>query len=329
MRRACSLPPTCRPSTDRASHDPRRRVSVTVGSPAGLLYVDKPVGLSSHDVVAIVRRAARSKRVGHAGTLDPFATGLLVIAIGPCTRLLPYVVGEPKVYETTIRFGAETDTDDRTGQTTRQVAPPPSAWLADPESVERRAAEATLTGHIAQVPPAFSAKHVEGQRAYDLARQGREVTLPPVSVQVHRWDWLAATADSLSVRITCGGGTYIRALARDLGRLLGSAAHCEALRRVASGPAHVSDAIALDALLPGAIADGTVALRAPLAALGDVAHQPLDDEQRAHLRHGRALRATVPGLRAALIEDEQVVAIAERTADDRWQPRVVLIGAAS
>lgn len=293
---------------------------------AGLLYVDKPAGISSHDVVAVVRRAARSRRVGHAGTLDPFATGLLVLAVGPCTRLLPYIVGEPKVYEAVIQFGHETDTDDATGTVTRTGDVPSAATLHDPRDHVRCAAEAGLTGHIAQIPPAFSAKHVDGQRAYDLARKGREVQLDPVEVHVHAWEWLGAGDNWLRTRITCGGGTYIRALARDLGRALGTAAHCRELRRVASGPAQVTNAVSLERLTPGAILDGTVPLIPPLAALGDVAHQPLDDEQLADLRHGRPVRATIDGDRAALLVGGEVVAMAVRSANGRWQPRVVMLG---
>ncbi len=293
---------------------------------AGLLYVDKPAGRSSHDIVGIVRRAARSRRVGHAGTLDPFATGLLVVAVGQATRLLPYVVGEPKVYEATIRFGTETDTDDATGTVTREAAAPAIDVLADAHHPVRLAAEARLTGLVAQVPPAFSAKHVDGQRAYDLARKGRDVVLPPVTVRVDAWQWLGAENHDLHVRITCGGGTYIRSLARDLGRALGSAAHCHALRRVASGPAHVKDSVTIEQLAPGAIAEGTVPLRSPLPSLGDVAHECLDDEQLRDLRHGRPVRASHEGERAALLRGAEVVAMAERTANGRWQPRVVLLG---
>jgi tRNA pseudouridine55 synthase len=293
---------------------------------SGLLYVDKPAGLSSHDVVAIVRRAARTRRVGHAGTLDPFATGLLVMAVGPSTRLLPYIVGEPKVYVTRIRFGVETDTDDSTGAPTRSAPCPPDRVLFDPRHPVRLAAEQELSGHIAQVPPAYSAKHVAGRRAYELARQGDTVTLAPVPVHVHEWHWCDAAPGELVTRITCGGGTYIRALARDLGRALGSAAHCATLRRIASGPVRVDHAVRVDALEPGSIAEGRVPLQAPLGALGDVARQPLDDAQLADLRHGRRVRATVAGDRAALLLADEVVSIADRVEPDRWQPRLVLLG---
>ncbi len=293
---------------------------------SGLLYVDKPAGITSHDVVGVVRRAVRSKRVGHAGTLDPFATGLLVVAVNAATRLLPYVLGEPKVYEAVIRFGYETNTDDGTGEATRQASPPSAELLADAAASPLRDAIALLTGHLAQIPPAFSAKHVNGERAYAMARRGEVVDLPSVDVHVMRWEWLGSSLDSLTVRITCGGGTYIRALARDLGRALGSAAHCESLRRIASGGAHVSDAEPLERLAPGSVVDGRVRLRSPLSVLGHIAHQPLDEAGVAALRFGRQVVATVAGERSALLWNDMVVAIAERTKDDRWQPRVVMLG---
>ena len=293
---------------------------------SGLLYVDKPAGMTSHDVVSVVRRAVRSKRVGHAGTLDPFATGLLVLAVNSATRLLPYVVGEPKVYEAVIRFGCETNTDDRTGEATREANTPAADLLANPDASPLREAIATLTGQLAQVPPAFSAKHVNGERAYAMARRGEVVDLPPVAVHVMQWEWLASSTQSLTVRITCGGGTYVRALARDLGRALGSAAHCESLRRIASGAAHVANAEPLERLEPGSIVDGRVLLRSPLSALGDIAHEPLDDVGIAALGFGRRVAATTAGLRGALLWNDMVVAIAERTAGDWWQPRVVMLG---
>ena len=158
---------------------------------SGLLYVDKPAGLTSHDVVGVVRRAARTRRVGHAGTLDPFATGLLVLAINSATRLLPYVVGEPKVYEAVIRFGFETNTDDSAGVPVRDAPPPDASVLAHPNLAPLRLAMETLTGSLAQIPPAFSAKHVNGERAYKMARRGEAVELPPVNITVFSWEWIA------------------------------------------------------------------------------------------------------------------------------------------
>ena len=291
---------------------------------SGLLYVDKPAGLTSHDVVGIVRRAARTRRVGHAGTLDPFATGLLVLAINSATRLLPYVVGEPKVYEAVIRFGFETNTDDSAGVPVRDAPPPDASVLAHPNLAPLRLAIETLTGSLAQIPPAFSAKHVNGERAYKMARRGEAVELPPVNITVFSWEWIASTADTLTVRIACGGGTYIRALARDLGRALGSAAHCDSLRRMASGPAHVDDAVTLDQLSPDSITQHRVLLRSALPALGSIAHEPLTEAGFTALRFGRRVPAVAPGSRAALLWEGQIVAIAERAEDNGWQPRVVM-----
>jgi tRNA pseudouridine55 synthase len=294
-----------------------------------MLLVDKPAGITSHDVVGAVRRAARTRRVGHAGTLDPFATGLLVVAVGHATRLLAYVDGEPKVYDATIRFGIATDTDDATGTTIASGPLPDPLWLHDPRATARIAAERTLTGRIAQIPPAYSAKHVAGQRAYDRARRGEIVNLAPVDVHVHEWMWQSATDDSLTTRIRCGGGTYVRALARDLGVALGTVAHCASLRRVASGAAHVDGAVPFPALAPGSIADGAVPLTPSVALLGNIARQSVADDELDALRQGRRLRATTSGVRVALLRNDDVVAIAERAADDWWQPRVVLLGSAA
>ena len=289
-----------------------------------MLLVDKPSGMSSHDVVSVVRRAARTKRVGHAGTLDPFATGLLVVAIGSCTRLLPYLDAEPKVYDTTIRFGVATDTDDATGQPVAEAPVP--AWPVAPEVL--RSALDTLTGVIQQVPPAYSAKHINGERAYAVARRGDVVALPAVSITVHQWDVGALGADTLDARITCAGGTYIRALARDLGLALGTVAHCAVLRRLASGRAHVEHAVTLDQLAPGAIAEGLVTLHSPLPLLQGMTVVELDAHSAHALSHGRAFAALDDGARAALVRDGVVVGIAERIDDPdrgaRWQPKVVL-----
>lgn len=286
--------------------------------------MDKPAGITSHDVVAAVRRAAGTRRVGHAGTLDPFATGLLVVAVGPVTRLLPWIEGEPKVYEATIRLGAATDTDDATGVVIRTApVPPPEALAADAASPLRRAM-ATLTGDLRQVPPAYSAKHVDGARAHALARRGIEVQLPPVPVRVQQWEWLGVDGPDLHVRVRCGAGTYVRALARDLGEALGTVAHCAALRRIQSGPLRVEQAVPFERLTPGAVAAGSVQLASPLVALGDLAHEPVDGDQLARLRQGRPVRATRPGGRGAMLFGGEVVAVGERLDGDWWQPRVVL-----
>lgn len=289
---------------------------MTTAATDGLLLLDKPAGISSHDAVLSARRALGEKRIGHAGTLDPFATGLLVLLTGRATRLLPYIPGEPKTYDATIQFGQETDTEDLLGQVTR-VAPPP-----DEQSV--RAALPRLTGRIEQVPPAYSAKRVDGQRAYEAARAGVALELKPVTITVHAWEFLAWHATSCDVRITCGGGTYIRSLARDLGRNVGSAAHVSALRRRSAGAFSVADA--------QGVADLThVAprLRPPLDALPQLPHVALSNDEVHRIRRGLDIAVTEEPVAAsayvALIAAEHggLIALGERLRD-RWQPRVVM-----
>jgi tRNA pseudouridine55 synthase len=215
--------------------------SVEARSPIqGLLLIDKPAGMTSHDVVQHVRRIFGERSIGHLGTLDPFATGLLVLLLGRATRLATFLDTEPKVYDATIRFGTETDTDDETGTVIRTAAPPRESDV--------RAGIKTLTGKISQIPPAYSAKSVDGTRAYDAARRGAPLDLAAVEVTVHGWDIRELRGDTLSAIVTCSGGTYIRALARDLGRLASSAAHLGSLRRTRVGEFDVRDAAALETL---------------------------------------------------------------------------------
>ncbi len=279
----------------------------------GILLVDKPAGVTSHDVVHTLRRALGAQRVGHAGTLDPFATGLLVLLIGRVTRLAQYVDGDPKVYSASIRFGAETDTDDVTGGITRESA------LPDPARV--RDAIAALTGEIMQVPPDYSAKQVEGQRAYAAARRGAPMQLQPTRVRVDGWTVHALSSTQMDVTITCGGGTYIRALARDVGRLAGSAAHLLSLRRLRSGPFDVADAAPLEMLARVGVRP---LLRPALDAMRGLAVEPLDAPALARVARGMTVPASVAGERAALVDEaRELVAIAERRGV-AWQPRVVL-----
>lgn len=289
----------------------------TTATPDGLLLVDKPAGVSSHDVVLAARRALRERRVGHGGTLDPFATGLLVLLAGRATRLLPYLAGDPKVYEAEIAFGAETDTEDFLGAIVRS-APLPSRTAV-------LAAVPALTGDISHVPPAYSAKHVDGRRAYARARDGQTVTLDAVDIRVDEWQVLGWTGDAdavqrCTVRVTCGGGTYVRSLARDLARLCGSAAHLTALRRTQSGPFDVRDAVTLENLR-----DGTFRLRPALDALPHLPRQPLALSDVHAVVSGKQVPASVEGAQAALLNADNgvLVALAERV-EDSWQPRVVM-----
>ncbi len=218
---------------------PPKTASSTAGKDQaeGLLLVDKPAGITSHDAVQIVRRAYDQSSVGHLGTLDPFATGLLVMLLGRATRLATFIDGEPKVYEAVIAFGSETNTDDLTGDVVRTEAAPSESAVRD--------AIQNLTGEFEQIPPAFSAKQIDGKRAYVSARRGEAVELKPVKVSVFEWVVASLSSGELSARISCSGGTYIRSLARDLGRATGSAAHLKELRRIQSGQFDVANAFTL------------------------------------------------------------------------------------
>ena len=278
----------------------------------GLLLVDKAAGMTSHDVVLAARRAVGESRIGHAGTLDPFATGLLVLLVGRATRLLPYLDGEPKVYDATIAFGRETDTDDLHGATTRETDAPADDVIS--------AAVGRLTGALEQVPPAYSAKRVAGRRAYHAARAGVALELPPVAVDIHEWRDVTREGNLLRATIECGGGTYIRALARDLGRLTGSAAHLAALRRVRSGAFRVEDAIDVDALRAG-----DAMLRPTLDALPTLPRVALAASDAERVLRGIAVPRTDAAARAALVDSRSgaLIALAEGIGQT-WQPRVVM-----
>jgi tRNA pseudouridine55 synthase len=223
---------------------------------SGILLIDKPAGITSHGVVSRVRKLANTRKVGHAGTLDPMATGLLTLGLNNSTRLLTYLVGLDKEYLATIRLGSSTDTDDAEGDTTSVADPAVLGALAIEEVA---AAIRPLTGRISQVPSSVSAIKVDGKRAYDRVREGEVVELTAREVTVSAFEVLATRRGTggepyldLDVRVECSSGTYIRALARDLGASLGVGGHLTALRRSRVGPFPVSEATALDDLDPAA-----------------------------------------------------------------------------
>jgi len=210
---------------------------------AGLLVVDKPLGWSSMDVVRHVRKAAGFVKTGHAGTLDPLATGVVVCLIGKATKAVDRVMGMSKVYETDIDLSALTPTDDREGEREEvEVETPPS-------EAEVRAALLPFVGDIEQVPPRFSAVHVDGKRAYKLARKGEEVVLEARPVRIDSIDLVAYAWPIVTLRIVCGKGMYVRSLARDLGTSLGTGGHLHGLRRTAVGPYDLERAVGSDRLL--------------------------------------------------------------------------------
>ncbi|WP_417508455.1 tRNA pseudouridine(55) synthase TruB [Microbacterium sp.] len=281
----------------------------------GILLVDKPGGLTSHDVVARTRRAFGTRKVGHAGTLDPMATGLLVIGIEGATRLLTYIVGAAKTYHATIRLGQSTTTDDAEGEITARA----SDDLVQGVTGEQIAQGiAVLTGEIDQVPSAVSAIKVDGRRAYDRVRAGEEVALKSRAVIVSRFDVLAERRDAgaidLDVVVDCSSGTYIRALARDLGESLGVGGHLTALRRTHVGPFDVSDAVSIDAL------DEASTLTPSAAAVQVMQRFDVSADEARDLRHGKRLpdrSAELHGAVAAAVDpDGTLVGIVERRGTD-------------
>lgn len=274
--------------------------------------MDKPAGPTSHDVVQRVRRVLGTRAVGHTGTLDPFATGLLVVLVGRATRLARFVEAEAKTYLATARLGVATDTDDATGA--------PLGAPADLTGLtEARVAEALagFAGEQRQLPPRYSAKHVDGERSYRLARRGVAVQLAETTVVVRRIDLVAYAPPELVFRVTVSAGTYVRALARDLGERLGVGAHLTALRRESIGALRVEDAVRL------AEVDAS-AVRPARAVLGHLPAVELDEPGRVAVSHGRAVPAAADALGdVALVHDGELVAVAR--AGDGWlRPSVVL-----
>lgn len=294
----------------------------------GILPVDKPGGMTSHDVVAQVRRATGEGRVGHAGTLDPSATGLLVVLVGRYTRLEPYLSGSVKAYEATIAFGTETDTDDADGEVTEVAEVRDSLF----DSHIAQDALDALRGTSLQTPPAYSAIKVGGRVAHRAARAGEALKIAPREIEVSdaHLIGLDAAARTWTVRFRVSKGTYVRALARDLGRACGSAAHLAALRRTASGRLTLDDAHPLDDVLEIAAQGRINSLFAdPLEVLG----LPVVEGDAATLAVGGTLRGPVApvlpaGARVAVTVDGRLAGI-YRAENEGGVPEVVLAGAAT
>jgi len=297
---------------------------------AGVLLVDKPAGPTSHDIVSGVRRALGIRRVGHAGTLDPFATGLLLLCVGRATRLVRYLHLLDKRYLARLRLGAETSSHDPEGE----VVSRSEGWR-ELGREELEAALAGFVGEIEQVPPAFSAVRVEGRRAHRVARAGGVVELEPRRVRVASLGLTAFEPPEAEVEAVVGTGTYVRGLARDLGRRLGCGAHLVALRRTAVGPFAVERALSPEEVEEAGAEsiDGSGAWLSPAEALAWLPARELSEDEVERVRHGGRIaagngdgdagREPVP---VALLREGELVAVAER-ADGGLQPRTVLVGA--
>lgn len=283
--------------------------------PPRAILVDKPAGPTSHDVVAGVRRAFGNARTGHTGTLDPFATGLLVILVGRATRLAPYLSGLDKTYRATVRLGARSESGDPEGPITPGGEPPDEAAL--------RAALDGMVGALEQRVPALSAVRVEGERLYARARRGEEVDRPTREVFVRRADLVSydPMTGLAEIDIRCGSGTYVRQLAVDLGEALGCGGYCSALRRTEVGDLSVEAATALDAVTTSSGVD-------PAEVLGHMPRLDLDASQADDVSHGRLVHvAGAPGEGpVALVAGGVLVAVGDDRGPAGIRPRVVLTG---
>jgi tRNA pseudouridine55 synthase len=285
----------------------------------GVLVCDKPAQITSHDVVARVRRLAGQRRVGHGGTLDPPATGVLVLALGRATRLLPFLPTEPKRYLAEVAFGAETDTLDATGTVTATAAA---------DSVDEPGLRAALAGFLGpqqQVPPMVSAIKIGGERLYAKARRGEEVERAPRPIVIHELELLGFAGGEkplATLAVVCSGGTYVRSLAADLGRALGTLAHLASLRRTAVGRFTEAEAQTLEELAePGRL---EAAVLDPAAAMASTATRALTPAEASALATGRTLDPTGHGDPVAAVgPDGRLVAVIQDSAG-RARPKVVL-----
>jgi tRNA pseudouridine55 synthase len=280
----------------------------------GLLNIDKPPGMTSRDVVNRVQRLVRGVKVGHAGTLDPLATGVLVVALGPATRLVEYVQRMPKTYVGTFLLGRSSDTEDIEGKVVELELPP------RPTRQEIDAALPAFLGTIQQLPPTFSALKVQGQRAYDLARRGEPVVLQPRPIDIHRLTVMRYEYPELELEVGCGSGTYIRSLGRDIARSLGTAAVMSALVRTAIGNFRLAEAVALDSLTFEVIENR---LLSPRRAVAPLPSAQLTEEEARRVANGLPIRNRwkfAAGEIAALDDQDRLVAILVLRGHDELGP---------
>jgi tRNA pseudouridine55 synthase len=287
----------------------------------GVLVIDKPPGLTSHDVVAVARRALGERRIGHTGTLDPLATGVLPLACGHATRLVRFLTASDKEYDATIRFGLTTDSYDVTGVETSR-----SGLSPDREAVNRALVE--LTGSYLQTPPAFSAKKIAGRRAYEMARKDQAVAPTPAPVTVKRAELERLEGDVGRVRITCSAGFYVRAFTHSLGELVGTGACLEALRRTRSGDFTLENGIGIDRLLDQRGQAAVTALIPLTNLLPGFPAVTVTGEGRARVSRGQEVEATVPAAEWVRLLDTSGHLIAMARSGSRpgfLHPAVVLI----
>ncbi|MBX7060877.1 MAG: tRNA pseudouridine(55) synthase TruB [Pyrinomonadaceae bacterium] len=291
----------------------------------GILIIDKPAGPTSHDVVNRVRRIFNTRKVGHAGTLDPFATGVMVVLVGKATRLAKFVDKDAKEYEATVRFGYATDTGDLTGERIGETG------RSDISSSEIHSVLDRFHGEILQTPPMYSAKKVDGKKLYELARRGEEIERKAVPVTIHEISVVSpddVSGEHHTIRVRCSAGTYIRTLAEDIAKALGTAAHLTELRRTASGRFSLADSVPLDALADEA--DPTKRLLPIETLVSGLPHFVLNSERAKMTLNGLSSRVYGQEFAAdepiaMFSEDGQLIAVGKYSADENAiRPTLVL-----
>ena len=302
---------------------------------SGVYIIDKPAGLTSHDVVARVRKILNTRQVGHFGTLDPFATGVLPLSAGKATRFAQFYLRSRKAYEGSMRFGFSTDTYDGTGK------PASDSVEFKPDHVTLDKIFRGMTGRIMQTPPPFSAKHVGGTRAYELARQHKPVDLAPVEVEIYALEMLSTEGDQVRFAVECSGGTYVRSIAHDVGQMLGCGGHLAALRRTAVAEFTESRAVSLEKLAEVMQQGHLDICRVPMEALlPDCPELVVRGREEQSVRHGHAFewvqalrsgRGSAPGRASAvpllkiLSAERRLIALARHVSGAVYHPDLVLV----
>lgn len=302
---------------------------------SGVLIIDKPAGFTSHDVVARVRRTLGARQVGHFGTLDPFATGVLPLSVGKATRFAQFYLKSRKAYEGVIRFGFPTDTYDATGTPAGEPLP----VTLDRVGLEK--IFLSFTGRLMQAPPPFSAKRIAGKRAYELARQHKPVQLAPVEVEIYALELLELMGNDVRFAVECSGGTYVRSLAHDIGQKVGCGAHLAGLRRTAVAEFRESRAVTLDDLARAASEGNLKSCFVPLEALlPDCPSLVVHGREEKSVRHGHQFelaqslrpgrgatpaRSTALSLLKILNSDRRLIAVARHVAGSIYHPDLVLV----
>ncbi len=293
-------------------------------SPNGLLIIDKPADWTSHDVVAKVRGICHTRRVGHTGTLDPFATGVLVICLNQATRLVQFLTGDDKEYLATVRFGFATETGDLTGT--------PIGENTDSSHLNKVIIEAALPflrGNLQQIPPMYSAKKIGGVKLYEMARRGEEIERQPVNIEISAFELIEQkSSDCWSFRVVCSSGTYVRTLSEDLGKQLGLGAHLTALRRTRAGNSKIESAITLEALSQISTSGKLDQVMIPMISALSLPGLQLEDREKEMINHGRTIHREIVEATSntyQLIHQETLSAIAEYDQSRKTlKPKIVI-----